>query len=55
MSSANEDRNREVAGSTRRIVDHEGNPVEHGRTVANGVRLHYMTTGSVEGVYVAPN
>jgi pimeloyl-ACP methyl ester carboxylesterase len=33
-----------------KIVDHEGNPVQHGRATVNGVRLHYLTAGSGEPV-----
>ena len=28
------------------ITDHQGNKVSHGRVLANGVRLHYVTAGS---------
>lgn len=32
------------------ITDHNGDPVEHGRALVNGVRLHYLTAGSGEPV-----
>jgi pimeloyl-ACP methyl ester carboxylesterase len=32
--------------SAVQITDHQGNKVFHGRVLANGVRLHYITAGS---------
>lgn len=36
----------------RRIKDHEGNDVTHGREQVNGVRLHYMKAGSGEPLFL---
>ena len=34
------------------IKDHTGNPVKHGRALVNGVRLHYMTAGEGEPLFI---
>ena len=34
------------------IVDHNGKPVEHGRAKVNGVRLHYVTAGQGEPLFL---
>ena len=34
------------------IKDHKGNPVEHGRALVNNVRLHYMTAGEGEPLFI---
>jgi pimeloyl-ACP methyl ester carboxylesterase len=34
------------------IKDHNGNPVKHGRALVNGVRLHYMTAGEGEPLFI---
>jgi pimeloyl-ACP methyl ester carboxylesterase len=34
------------------VTDHNGNRVLHGRALVNGVRLHYMTAGSGDPVYL---
>lgn len=34
----------------QKILDHNGNPVTHGRETVNGVRLHYYTAGEGEPV-----
>ena len=34
------------------IRDHEGKPVAHGRARVNGVRLHYVTAGSGEPLFL---
>jgi pimeloyl-ACP methyl ester carboxylesterase len=34
------------------IVDHTGKPVEHGRAKVNGVRIHYVTAGSGEPLFL---
>lgn len=34
------------------VKDHEGNEVRHGRETVNGVRLHYMTAGSGDPVFL---
>ena len=34
------------------IVDHTGKPVEHGRAKVNGVRLHYVTAGQGEPLFL---
>jgi len=34
------------------IVDHTGKPVEHGRAKVNDVRLHYVTAGSGEPLFL---
>jgi|TARA_B110000971_G_scaffold131671_1_gene134763 pimeloyl-ACP methyl ester carboxylesterase len=34
------------------IKDHTGTPVKHGRALVNGVRLHYMTAGQGEPLFL---
>lgn len=34
------------------IVDHTGTPVEHGRAMVNGVRMHYVKAGSGEPLFL---
>lgn len=34
------------------ITDHTGTPVQHGREFVNGVRLHYMTAGAGEPLFL---
>jgi pimeloyl-ACP methyl ester carboxylesterase len=34
------------------MLDHEGKPVRHGRALVNGVRLHYVTAGSGDPVFL---
>src|SRR6478609_3367301 len=34
------------------IVDHAGKPVEHGRAKVNGVRIHYVTGGAGEPLFL---
>lgn len=34
------------------ITDHTGTPVKHGREFVNGVRLHYMTAGAGEPLFL---
>ena len=34
------------------IKDHNGNPVKHGRALVNGVRLHYMTAGEGDPLFI---
>lgn len=34
------------------IKDHNGQPVKHGRALVNGVRLHYMTAGQGEPLFL---